>query len=75
MNIEVNYSCVNQTVSEKIPIIDFAPFKEGNSSTRYALAAEIYRACHEIGFMYLKHPGIDSDLVAETFGDRGSFST
>ena len=53
-------------MSEKIPVIDFAPFKEGNSSTRYAIAAEIYRACHEIGFMYLKHPGIDSDLVAET---------
>ena len=61
------FSCVNQTVSEKIPIIDFAPFKKGNSSTRYAIAAEIYHACQEIGFMYLKHPGIDSDLVAETF--------
>ena len=53
-------------MSEEIPIIDFATFREGNSSARYAIAAEIYHACHEIGFMYLKHSGIDSDLVAET---------
>ena len=60
------YSCVNQTVSEKIPVIDFAPFREGDRSRRSAISAEIYHACQEIGFMYLKHPGIDSDLVAET---------
>ncbi len=61
------YSCVNQTVSEKIPVIDFALFREGDTSQRSAIAAEIYRACHEIGFMYLKNPGIDSDLITETF--------
>jgi isopenicillin N synthase-like dioxygenase len=67
MNIEVNYSCVNKTVSEKIPVIDFASFRKGDTSQRSAIAAEIYRACHEIGFMYLKNPGIDSDLITETF--------
>ncbi|WP_216595684.1 isopenicillin N synthase family oxygenase [Myxosarcina sp. GI1] len=61
------YSCVNQAVSEKIPIIDFALFTEGNKSRRSAIAAEIYLACQEIGFMYLKNPGIDSDLITETF--------
>ncbi|MBE9045199.1 isopenicillin N synthase family oxygenase [Pleurocapsales cyanobacterium LEGE 10410] len=61
------YSCVNQTVSEKISVIDFASFREGNTSQRSAIAAKIYRACHEIGFMYLKNPGIDSDLITETF--------
>ncbi|MDJ0596480.1 MAG: 2-oxoglutarate and iron-dependent oxygenase domain-containing protein [Pleurocapsa sp. MO_226.B13] len=54
-------------MSEKIPVIDFAPFREGDRSQRSAISAEIYRACQEIGFMYLKNPGIDSDLVAETF--------
>ena len=54
-------------MSEKIPVIDFALFTEGNKLQRSAIAAEIYHACQEIGFMYLKHPGIDSDLVAETF--------
>lgn len=54
-------------MSEGIPLIDFAPFREGNAATRKEIASLIYRACHEIGFMYLKHPGIDSDLVAKTF--------
>ena len=67
MSIEVNYTCANKTVSEEIPVINFAPFIEGDTSQRSAVCAEIYRACHEIGFMYLKHPGIDSDLITETF--------
>ena len=54
-------------MSEGIPLIDFAPFREGNAATRKEIASLIYRACHEIGFMYLKNPGIDSDLVAKTF--------
>ena len=67
------YSCVNRAVSEEIPVIDFAPFREGNTSQRSAVAAEIYHACHEIGFMYLKHPGIDSDLIAETIARSRTF--
>ena len=67
------YNCANQAVSEEIPVIDFAPFRKGNSSQRNAIAAEIYRACHKIGFMYLKHPGIDSDLVAETIARSRAF--
>ena len=66
-------SCVNQTVSEKIPVIDFAPFREGDRSRRSAISAEIYRACHEIGFMYLKNPGIDSDLIARTMMHSRAF--
>jgi isopenicillin N synthase-like dioxygenase len=54
-------------VPSEIPLIDFAPFREGNAATRKEIASLIYNACHEIGFMYLKHPGIDSDLVAKTF--------
>ena len=54
-------------VSTQLPIIDFAPFREGNTATRYAISKEIYSAFHEIGFMYLKNPGIDSDSIAKTF--------
>ncbi|MEO1693184.1 MAG: 2-oxoglutarate and iron-dependent oxygenase domain-containing protein, partial [Cyanobacteria bacterium J06631_6] len=50
----------------KIPIIDFAPFKGGDVSIRQAIATEVYRACHETGFMYLKNIGIDPDLIAKT---------
>ena len=58
--------CVNKTVSSKIPVIDFAPFREGDTSRRSTISAEIYHACHEIGFMYLKNPGIAPDLIART---------
>lgn len=54
-------------MSSKIPLIDFAPFRKGNAATRKMVASQIYSACHEIGFMYLKNPGIDSDLIAKTF--------
>ena len=52
---------------EEIPLIDFAPFREGDTATRKKIASAMYRACHEIGFMYLEHPGIDSNLIAKTF--------
>lgn len=54
------------TTATKIPIIDFAPFKDGDASTRQAIATEVYRACHETGFMYLKNIGIDPDSIAKT---------
>ena len=50
-----------------LPIIDLADFNTGNDSTRKAIAAEVFFACHEIGFMYLKNFGIDQVLIAETF--------
>lgn len=55
-----------KTTTAKIPIIDFAPFKERDASTRSAIATEVYRACHETGFMYLKNIGIDPDSIAKT---------
>ena len=54
------------TRATRIPIIDFAPFRAGDASTRRAIATEVYRACHETGFMYLKNIGIDPDSIAKT---------
>lgn len=73
MCIEVNYSCFARAVSKKIPVIDFATFREGDLSQRSAVAAKIYRACQSIGFIYLKNPGIDSNLITETFGQSQKF--
>lgn len=47
----------------KIPIIDLACFRQGNFATRQAIAAEIYGACHAMGFIYLKNHGVDSELI------------
>ncbi len=47
----------------EIPVIDFAPFISGDANWRKVVAGQIYEACHEIGFMYLKNPGISPILV------------
>jgi isopenicillin N synthase-like dioxygenase len=51
----------------QIPIIDFQPFIEGNLETRQAVAQQIYQACYEIGFMYLKNPGISPQQIEAIF--------
>ena len=55
-----------KTTRAKIPIIDFAPLIKGDASTRQAIATEVYRACHETGFMYLKNIGINPDSISKT---------
>jgi len=57
----------------QIPIIDFQPFTEGDSATRQAVAQQIYQACHEIGFMYLKNPGISPQQIKALFNQSQFF--
>jgi isopenicillin N synthase-like dioxygenase len=47
----------------QIPIIDFAPFIQGDAAARQKVAQQIYAACHEIGFMYLRNSGISKLLL------------
>ncbi len=51
----------------EIPVIDFEPFIRGDAAARQAVVQQIYQACHEIGFMYLKNPGIPQNLIEELF--------
>ena len=60
-------------ISVKIPIIDFEPFITGDAATRQAVTQQIYQACHEIGFMYLKNPGISQDLINQLFTQTKQF--
>jgi isopenicillin N synthase-like dioxygenase len=63
-----------QTVtSVEIPIIDFAPFVNGDRAGQHRVAQEIYRACHTIGFIYLKNHGVDPDLLEKTFAQSQQF--
>jgi isopenicillin N synthase-like dioxygenase len=57
----------------QIPVIDFQPFTQGNSESRQAVAQQIYQACHEIGFMYLKNPGISPQQIEALFTQSQSF--
>ncbi|MEO0758759.1 MAG: 2OG-Fe(II) oxygenase family protein [Cyanobacteria bacterium J06648_16] len=49
----------------KIPVIDFAPFLTDEAQAQRSVAESIYRACHEVGFFYLRHHGIPPVLVEQ----------
>jgi isopenicillin N synthase-like dioxygenase len=57
----------------KIPLIDFEPFINGTSEAQQSVARQMYQACHEIGFMYLKNPGIYPILVNQMFTESQHF--
>jgi len=56
-----------------VPIIDFSAFTGGDTNRQAETAAEISRACREIGFFYLKNHGVDSALLEEMFGASAEF--
>ncbi|MBV9387278.1 MAG: isopenicillin N synthase family oxygenase [Chroococcidiopsidaceae cyanobacterium CP_BM_ER_R8_30] len=57
----------------QIPIIDFALFRQGNAAERQCVAQQIYTACHEIGFMYLRNHGIPQSLLDRLLAQTRQF--
>lgn len=57
----------------KLTVIDFEPFTQRDSEERQAVAREMYQACHEIGFMYLKNVGISPCLLEQLFTEIQQF--
>lgn len=57
----------------EIPVIDFEPFTSGDVVGQQAVSRQIYQACHEIGFMYLKNPGIPPSLIKQVFDQAKQF--
>lgn len=51
-------------MSAAIPVIDLAPWFNGDARARAALAAEVNRVCHEIGFFYVLNHGIPGNVSA-----------
>lgn len=56
-----------------IPVIDFAPFWVNDSAGQRRVAAEIYRACHQVGFLYLIHHGIPQVAIEQAFQQSQRF--
>ncbi|MEO0349122.1 MAG: 2-oxoglutarate and iron-dependent oxygenase domain-containing protein [Cyanobacteria bacterium P01_A01_bin.15] len=56
-----------QSVSANIPIIDFSLFLTGSSKDRQQVAQEIFQACHQVGFLYLKNHGIPQTAIVQAF--------
>jgi isopenicillin N synthase-like dioxygenase len=57
----------------EIPLIDFAAFLNGKTDKQQIVARQIYQACHEIGFMYLKNLGISPILIDQLFNEAKQF--
>ncbi|NJL21287.1 MAG: hypothetical protein HC895_11435, partial [Leptolyngbyaceae cyanobacterium SM1_3_5] len=55
---------------QSVAVIDFAPFWRGD---RQSVAAQIDRACREIGFFYLTNCGMPADLLAQQFEQSRQF--
>ncbi len=60
-------------VFTQIPVIDFAPFLEGTAAEKQAVVEQIYAACHEVGFMYLRNIGIPESLLADLLNQSKQF--
>jgi isopenicillin N synthase-like dioxygenase len=49
-----------------IPVIDIAPFFNGNDAARLSIAANLDLACRETGFFAITGHGVDEDLMGRT---------
>ncbi len=56
-----------------IPVIDFSPFLKDDPDGKQDVAQAIYRACHEVGFLYLKHHGVPHGAIAQAFDQSKQF--
>ena len=57
----------------EIPVIDFAPFDRDGDLGQQKVAAEIDRACREIGFFYLINHGISSEILGHLLRQSKDF--
>lgn len=58
---------------DSIPIIDVSPLILRQSGGRERVAAEIGRACRDIGFFYLRNHGIDQALIDAVYAAAQQF--
>jgi len=61
------------TVDESIPILDLAPYLAGEPGADVRLAAELRRACEEIGFYFIIGHGVPQDLIGAAFAETARF--
>lgn len=61
------------TTPTNIPLIDFSPFWANDPVGKAQVAADIYRACREVGFLYLTHHGIPQAAIEGVFARSQQF--
>jgi isopenicillin N synthase-like dioxygenase len=52
---------------ESVPLIDFGGMNSGDASTKRRVAAELRRACTDVGFFYIANHGVPATLVKLMF--------
>ena len=62
-----------EAAGDNIPIIDIGPLLAGASGALDDIAAQIYRACTEIGFFFIVNHGMDDGIVERTFDASRQF--
>lgn len=56
-----------------VPVIDIAPFRLGGEAEKQAVAAQVDRACRDIGFLAIRGHGVDAGLIARTRAVSNAF--
>lgn len=56
-----------------IPVLDLSAYLAGKDGALDALAADLRRACTEVGFFYIAGHGIDPELITATFEQSKRF--
>lgn len=52
---------------DQIPIIDLEPMFSGDEAAKEKLAAELRKACTEVGFLYIKNHHVPQSVIDSTF--------
>ncbi len=56
-----------------VPVINVAPFHEGDAATRRAIAAQVGQAIHDIGFLVITGHGVDPALIRKVQAASNAF--
>ncbi len=58
---------------ESIPILDLGPYLAGAAGADLRRAAELRRACEEIGFYFITGHGVPQSLIDAAFSEAARF--
>src|SRR5436190_23392843 len=61
------------SAGESIPILDLGPYLAGAPGVDLRLAAELRRACEEIGFYFITGHGVPQSLIDAAFAETPRF--
>jgi len=56
-----------------VPVIDLAPFREGDAAARQAVADAVGRACETTGFLVITGHGVDQELLDDMWRVTDAF--